>query len=91
MYCIARMTLPTGHKYKDKDKGRYRWQMDLSQKLIAYALDAEWGKTEDERTRNTRPWWTRSLAPVPCDCKTCWHCLRGETKGIMHPARPLCL
>eukprot|EP01050_Picozoa_sp_SAG11_P029260 SAG11_NODE_8169_length_1052_cov_4.584470_1_plen_134_part_00 len=68
--------LGTKHKYLTKH-GRYRWQMDMAQALIADALEKE--------ANDATPWWSRKASPVPCDCKTCHHCKAALTWGIAHP------
>jgi hypothetical protein len=84
MWYITCATVDADSKYL-KQGGRYRWQLDLAQALIAYALDEAWGDTEVERTSIPRPWWTRQDSFVPCNCRTCWHCKQGLTKGVQHP------
>ena len=83
MYYITMYSIDAQHKWKKKH-GRYRWQMDLSQELMAFAISTEWGKTEEERARG-KPWWMRQSDPVPCNCGTCFFCKNGITHGISHP------
>ena len=73
------------HAYQQKH-GRYRWQQDLAQEMIADALGTEWGRTDEEREARSPPWWTHTRGLVPCDCKTCFHCKAQLTYGIAHPA-----
>jgi hypothetical protein len=59
--------------------------MHLAQALIADALGKEWGVTEEERDSTEKPWWTRRLNFVPCDCETCFHCKHDCTTAIASP------
>ena len=65
--------------------GRYKWQLDLAQALIADALGKEWGRTEAERGEKARPWWSRKVEWYPCDCKGCFHCAAQMTTGLTSP------
>lgn len=76
-----------------KDRRR-QWQLDLAMEMIAYALDTEWGSTEEERSEHSCPWWVRQPGPgntklEPCGCPRkgprCWHCTQGLTAGVAHP------
>ena len=74
------------HARENPKHGRYHWQQDLAQELIADALGTEWGRTDEEREARSPPWWTHTRGLVPCDCKTCFHCKAQLTYGIAHPA-----
>ena len=77
------------HARENPKHGRYHWQQDLAQELIADALGTEWGRTDEEREARSPPWWTHTRGLVPCDCKTCFHCKAQLTYGIAHPALSL--
>ena len=62
-----------------KKRGRYRFQIDLGQALINYALQNEW-----EDIDGPRPNWIRQREFIPCDCNNCFFCLKGLTSGIAH-------
>ena len=83
MFCIHSQQEGFSEKYKKH--GRYKWQLDLAQALIADALGKEWGRTEAERGEKARPWWSRKVEWYPCDCKGCFHCAAQMTTGLTSP------
>jgi hypothetical protein len=68
------------HKYTSKQDGRWRFQLDLAQALIGYAINEVW----DWETKESKPAWMRSHDWVPCDCGTCCFCARSLTRGVAH-------
>ena len=84
MFCIHSQQPGFSEKYGVKH-GRYKWQLDLAQALIADALGKEWGRTEAERGEKPKPWWSRKVEWYPCDCKGCFHCAAQMTTGLTSP------
>ena len=71
------------HGYLNKDSGRYKFQMDLAQALVEYAIEQSWDGTDEEG----KPGWMRdtlSKGYVPCGCGTCYFCQGGITHGVDH-------
>jgi hypothetical protein len=64
-------------RYSQKNGGRKRFQVDLGIALLNYGIELEW---DDEN----RPRWMRQSEFVPCDCKSCFFCLKGMTCGVEH-------
>jgi hypothetical protein len=69
------------HKYCSKNEGRERFQKDLAQELIAYAIHKDWRNVEDEMTK---PAYMRKSLYVPCGCKMCFFCQEGLMHGVNH-------
>jgi hypothetical protein len=89
MYCIIVFLARDNkddpwHKYCSKNGGREKFQKDLAQALIAYAIRKDWKHVEDE---TAKPAYMRKVSYVPCGCKTCFFCQEGLTHGIDHRYR----
>ena len=87
VHCIHCIVAHYGHveghrwaKYTKKNDGRYKFQMDLAQTLIAAGIEMSWDGKDD----STKPKWMRTHNLTPCDCGTCYFCRRGLTHGIDH-------
>ena len=63
MFCVHKAT--DDEKKYDKKHGRYNWQLDLAQALIADALGKEWGVTEEQRGSTEKPWGGPVPHPLP--------------------------
>lgn len=57
---------------------RHKWQMDLAQWLVAQGIRDDWTVPAN------KPGWMRKMNLLPCDCKTCYFCVRGFTSGVQH-------
>ena len=66
------------NKYYSKNSGHHDFQIDLGVALLNYGIDLDWDG------ESKKPDCMRQVAPVPCDCKQCYFCLNGTTKGISH-------
>jgi hypothetical protein len=86
MYCII-LFLGTeigNHEWQrfcSKNGGREKFQKDLAQKVIAYGISLDWPDITNE---NAKPAYMRNMAYIPCDCKTCFFCIKGLTHGVDH-------
>jgi hypothetical protein len=65
-------------EYRKKD-GRFKFQIDLGNALISYALHEEWSNQE-----GPHPSWNRMKPFIPCDCGVCYFYENGLTSGIVH-------
>lgn len=76
-------------KYKSKNYGRKKFQIDLAMALMEEGITRDW--TGDLQDNKGRPAWNRKRGYVPCGCQVCFFCKHGHTAGIDHgkkTARP---
>jgi hypothetical protein len=69
------------HQYSSKPLGRYKFQMDLENKLISRGIGMDWS---DVRDSDKKPVYMRKQDYVPCACKACFFCKNGLTHGVDH-------
>jgi hypothetical protein len=89
MYCIilfldSEIGNHEWHGFCSKNGGRERFQKDLAQKVMAYSISLDWPDITDE---NAKPVYMQKMTYVPCDCKTCFVCIKGLTHGVDHKWR----
>ena len=65
-----------------RNKGRRRFQIDLSLELGAYAIQRDWDGDLDNESG--KPAWMRQGRLMPCGCGGCFFCVKGWTNGIDH-------
>ena len=85
MYSIVKaVALSDDHPwytYKNKNDGRYKFQMDLGYDLIRCGLDMDWLAPYDEEHK---PTYIQKQNYIPCACKNCFFCIHGKTHGVDH-------
>ena len=85
MYCVVKAIANDSnhpwYKYKNKNTGRFRFQMDLGMALINYGLEKDWPEPHSEKTK---PKYVRKQNYIPCGCQKCFFCIKGKTHGIDH-------
>lgn len=74
-------------KYMNKNRGRYRFQIDLGLALIDAGIRMDWADPFEEDA--TKPKWMRTahMGYHPCCCKKCFFCKNGKTTGVASPPR----
>ena len=72
---------PEWKKYKTKNGGRRKFQIDLALALIDYGINLDWTDIADE---SKKPVWVRQARLIPCDCRCCFFCKRELTNGVAH-------
>ena len=73
-------------KYKNKNNGRRKFQIDLAMALMEEGLTRDW--TGDLKNDSGRPAWNRKRGYIPCNCEVCFFCKHGHTAGVDHGKRP---
>ena len=68
-------------KYKSKNDGRRKFQIDLAIAVMEYGIRLDWKEPFSDADR---PGWMRRKQFVPCECKRCFFCKMGKTNGIDH-------
>jgi hypothetical protein len=66
-------------------EGRYTFQIDLAMNMIEWGIKCDWPYPWEN---NSKPHWTRKMAPIPCNCTRCFFCSTGKTTGVMSVPSP---
>jgi len=69
------------NKFKNKNDGRRKFQIDLALSVIEYGIKLEW---KEPYKKEDKPKWMRKQDYIPCGCKKCFFCKNGMTNGIDH-------
>ena len=81
VYCSKhKIGSPKWKKYCNKNTGRHHFQLDLAIDMLNYGIGLDW-------VANKRPDYMRTGGLLPCYCKRCFFCLRGDTNGIRHAGK----
>ena len=78
---VCHSNKPMWSKYKSKNDGRRKFQIDLALAVMEYGIKLDWKEPYDDKDR---PKWMRQKAFVPCACKKCFFCKMNKTNGMEH-------